>query len=146
MFLFKVINDNCIKSSINHYKILEEYISDSTIVEQNFDSKDELKYILLWTKFFGDEKWGLPQGTNDQRFFEEVECPETKCVVTNDKSLRNVSSYEAIVFHGAETWFLQNPPKVRSPRQIYAFASMESPAETKHNLELDQNFYNITSE
>ena len=53
--------------------------------------------------------------------------------------------YDAIVFHTAEIWFpIDYTPKLRSPHQHYVFAMLESPANTKHDLSLDNEFFNWT--
>lgn len=149
LYLIDLLRNNCLKSAIYQYEILEEYLIENEPNYDNINNDDQIqkntKYILLWTKFFGDKKWGLKMDTENQKYFEKLSCPENDCVVTNNKHLIKQHLFDAIVFHGAETWNLHMPPKLRSPHQIFVMASMESPAEIKHKLDLDHDFYNLTS-
>lgn len=148
LYFINLLRNNCLKSAIYQYEVLEEFlVDDEKSQDYNEDQKeDDTKYILLWTKFFGDKKWGLENDHEDQKYFEKNSCPYTNCVITNNKRLKQPYLFDAVIFHGAETWDLQMPPQYRSPHQLYVMGSMESPSEVKHKLDLDHDFYNLTSE
>ncbi|XP_058836521.1 alpha-(1,3)-fucosyltransferase C [Topomyia yanbarensis] len=134
------VHTQCLRPSISYYQILEESIQNRR--------PDDRKYILLYTNFFGNRNWYLRAETVGPDFFKSIQCPVTDCVLTNNRELLNgVSDYDALLFHIAEPWtysLFEKVPKIRSPRQIYVAANMESPAHTKHLLEGDHDFFNWT--
>jgi hypothetical protein len=106
--------------------------------------KDEnIKYILLWTQFFNSKNWWLKKATSDHRFFKGIGCPESRCVITNNRSLLPTLLFDAFVFHGAEHW--TEIPRVRGKDQYYVFATIEPPYLTFHELKTRNNFFNWTS-
>ncbi|XP_062539992.1 alpha-(1,3)-fucosyltransferase C [Armigeres subalbatus] len=135
------IHTQCLKPSVSYYRILEESIRDH-------QPEDKPKYILLYTNFFDVENWKLSAETVGPDYFRSIQCPVTDCVLTNNRELLSaVTDYDALVFHIAEPWaysLFEKVPKLRSPRQIYVAANMESPAHTKHLLGGDRDFFNWT--
>lgn len=155
----RTLHKNCLQPSISHYKILEPFLVDS-------DHNDGKKYILFWTNFFTIKFWGMERETLNESYFESINCPVTNCIFTHNKNLRYAPHmYDAMVFHGAESWSLIGLPSTRSANQVYIMASMEyessssqtrsderllnfvifrSPGEIKHNMALDHDFFNLT--
>ncbi|KAH8245405.1 hypothetical protein KR032_009882 [Drosophila birchii] len=129
---------------LNQYEILHKHL------EKAAGSSSEIsttRSILLWNDFFGDPRWKLSWDTlGPQELREELQCPVYKCEVTNQHDfLPAVELYDAVVFHSAEMFpLLEQVPAKRSPRQVYVFALMEPPGETKHRLDDEQGFYNLT--
>lgn len=83
--------------------------------------ESEKKYILFWTKFFGNDF--VPESGED--YLRSVKCPVINCVFTNNKNLFESHKFDAIVFHGAENWKLMSLPETRSPHQLYVIALKE---------------------
>lgn len=106
------------------------------------DPKD-VKYILFWTEFFQWKNWKLKQDFSDENFFREIGCPETRCVITSDRTLKGINSYDAILFHAVKPW--SNIPGKRDPRQMYVAALLESPERTESDLTKWNDFFNLTS-
>ncbi|XP_055523455.1 alpha-(1,3)-fucosyltransferase C [Wyeomyia smithii] len=137
------IHTQCLRPSISYYRILEEHIE-----MERATAEDPRKYILLYTHFFGNSNWYLQAETVGPDYFRSIQCPVTDCVLTNNRELLGgITEYDAVLFHIAEAWtyaLFEKVPKVRSPRQIYIAANMESPAHTKHLLQGDHDFFNWT--
>ncbi|XP_014100662.3 alpha-(1,3)-fucosyltransferase C-like [Bactrocera oleae] len=94
--------------------------------------------VLFWTDFFEDKRWTLPADTL------HAKCPQTNCIFTNQHDfLPSIVDYAAIVFHTACN-FSNGTPQQRSPNQSFVFAQLESPEHTRHNLQAEKNFYNLT--
>jgi hypothetical protein len=106
-------------------------------------NQNDVKYILFWTDFFQWKNWKLKQDISDQRFFEEISCPETRCVITSDRTLKEISEYDAILFHAVKPW--NSIPEKRSREQMYVAGMLESPERTESNLAAWDNFFNLTS-
>lgn len=118
IFVIKVVYNNCLISSINRFKIVNDYLSK--------DTSEKVKYIALWTPFFTVKNWGLKSETVGKEWLESINCPRTDCVFTNNKKLLDQPHlYDAIVFHGAENWKLLQLPKTRRTSQLYVMATME---------------------
>lgn len=136
-----LIHTQCLKPSISYYSILEDHI-------RQHRTEDRSKYVLLYTNFFDVKNWKLTAETVGPDFFRSIECPVTDCILTNNRELLPaITDYDALVFHIAEPWsysMFEKVPKLRSLRQIYVAANMESPAHTKHLLEGDHHFFNWT--
>uniref|UniRef100_A0A182LY40 Fucosyltransferase n=1 Tax=Anopheles culicifacies TaxID=139723 RepID=A0A182LY40_9DIPT len=140
-----IIYDNCMKESINAYKVLDDHNrARDRRIEQYDGQVNRTRYILLYTSFFEEKHWGLHAETVGQEYFAKKHCPVTDCVMTSyHQLLPSVTEYDAIVFHVASRW--DGPlPIVRSPHQVYVAALMESPAHTKHTLRLDGSYFNWT--
>ncbi|KAH8419770.1 hypothetical protein KR009_002291 [Drosophila setifemur] len=126
---------------LNQYEILQDHLDSKPKDVQS------TRTILLWNEFFGDPRWKLSWDTlGPQELREELRCPVYKCELSNKHDyLPSVDMYDAIVFHAAEMYPLLKPfPTRRSPHQMYVFSLMESPGETKHRLDDELDFYNLT--
>ncbi|XP_030381072.1 alpha-(1,3)-fucosyltransferase C [Scaptodrosophila lebanonensis] len=126
---------------VNQYGILRATIAESKIEDSNIRS------ILLWTSFFGDERWKLSKDTLEpEQFRDLLHCPIHQCLISNRRDLLpSIEDYDAIVFHVAEPFsLLHSVPARRKAHQAYVFALMEPPGETKHRLSDERFFYNLT--
>jgi len=126
----------------NQYEILQDHLE-----RQENPKSLVTRTILLWTDFFGDPRWKLSWDTlGPQELRDELRCPVYQCEISNQHEfLPAVELYDAIVFHAAEMFSLLRPvPLQRSPHQAYVFAVMEPPGETKHRLDDEFGFYNLT--
>lgn len=127
----------------NQYRLVRSYEE----IPVNEASTNKLRFILLWNTFFGDKRWSLSDDLMDSSYFlKELNCPVSNCVLTNQRDiLPQLDMYDAIMFHTAQPFSLVNPiPKRRSWKQLYVFALVEPPGETKHILSDENNFYNLT--
>ncbi|KAH8250562.1 hypothetical protein KR038_007000 [Drosophila bunnanda] len=133
---------------LNQYEILHKHLEAAgSSAESASSSATATRSILLWSEFFGDPRWKLSWDTlGPQELREELRCPVYQCVVTNQHDfLPAVELYDAVVFHAAEMFPLLEPvPARRRPGQAYVFALMEPPGETKHRLDDERGFYNLT--
>ncbi|XP_050076119.1 alpha-(1,3)-fucosyltransferase C [Anopheles maculipalpis] len=141
------IYDRCLVETINSYQVLYDHNrarADRIEQEVGQGPGGRTRYILLYTSFFSEKRWGLQAETLGPEFFAMKHCPATNCVLTSyHQLLPSVTEYDAIVFHVATNW--DGPlPTVRSPHQVYVAALMESPAHTKHTLSLDGQYFNWT--
>ncbi|KAH8329920.1 hypothetical protein KR067_007643, partial [Drosophila pandora] len=126
---------------LNQYMILREHL------EEHPTSSSRTRTILIWNKFFGDPRWKLSWDTlGPQELRDELQCPVYTCELSNKHDyLPSLDMYDAIVFHAAEMYSIFEPvPSPRSPHQAYVFALMEPPGETKHRLDDEIGFYNLT--
>ncbi|CAH2980158.1 unnamed protein product [Chilo suppressalis] len=92
---------------------------------KNSDVK-KMKYILQWTSAQNVPFVYMGVG---QEGFTSRKCPFTNCIVTPDKNyLSDITKFDVIAFSGPEVIRLQNKnlPQVRSEKQKYVFASIES--------------------
>ncbi|XP_053678070.1 alpha-(1,3)-fucosyltransferase C [Anopheles nili] len=139
LFLKLIVYERCMKASINSYSVLADFNR-----ERSAKDTGRILYVLLYTSFFEQSQWGLMAETLGPDYFRMKYCPETKCVLTSYHNLLpSVADYDALVFHVASSW--DRPlPDVRRPQQVYVAAVMESPAHTKHKLELEANYFNWT--
>jgi hypothetical protein len=111
------------------------------LIKKN-ESKD-VKYILFWTEFFQWKNWKLKQDISDHKYFESIGCSETRCVITSDRTLKDIELYDAILFHAVKSW--QANPEKRSQKQLYIAGMKEPPFRTETDLTLYDNFFNLTS-
>uniref|UniRef100_A0A182SWT6 Fucosyltransferase n=1 Tax=Anopheles maculatus TaxID=74869 RepID=A0A182SWT6_9DIPT len=142
---FFFIYDTCMLETINSYKVLDDHNrARAERIEQEVGQAGRTRYILLYTSFFEEKRWGLLAETLGPEFFAAKHCPVTECVLTSyHQLLPSITEYDAVVFHVATGW--DGPlPTLRSPHQVYVAALMESPAHTKHMLGLDGNYFNWT--
>uniref|UniRef100_A0A1I8PEN6 Fucosyltransferase n=1 Tax=Stomoxys calcitrans TaxID=35570 RepID=A0A1I8PEN6_STOCA len=135
----------------NQYRLVKSFaqadLNSSSGSSSNSNGKDQLRIILLWNSFFGDTRWSLPDDVVDPSYFrQDLKCPISQCVITNKRDLfPQLSMYDAILFHTAQPYSVINRvPTQRSRRQLYVFALMEPPGETKHILSDENDFYNLT--
>ncbi|XP_017009342.2 alpha-(1,3)-fucosyltransferase C [Drosophila takahashii] len=127
---------------LNQYEILQDHLE-----RQQIQSTRSTRVVLLWNDFFGDPRWKLSWDTlGPQEMRDELRCPVYQCEISNQHEfLPAVELYDAIVFHAAEMYPILRPvPLQRSPHQAYVFALMEPPGETKHRLDDERGFYNLT--
>jgi hypothetical protein len=119
IILINLFHTYCFESSVLRYKLLSEYKIES-------DKVFEKKVVLFWTKFFDVKHWGMKKETYYPEDLKMINCPETNCVFTHHKNLLDHShNYDAIVFHGAESWNFLDLPQTRKSSQIFIMASME---------------------
>jgi hypothetical protein len=113
-----LINNYIFELSIARYKLIQ--------LRSELTSDREKFFVLFWTKFFGIPYWNMGNETNGSEYLEAVDCPVTNCVFTHNKELISpVYYYDAIIFHGAESWGMMDLPAVRSTHQLYVMASQE---------------------
>ncbi|XP_073832983.1 alpha-(1,3)-fucosyltransferase C [Musca autumnalis] len=130
----------------NQYRLVQSF-EELNSNNSTSDNGQQPRIILLWNTFFGDERWSLPDDLIDPSYFhKELQCPVSNCVLTNKRDLfPQLQMYDAILFHTAQPFSVINSvPSQRNPRQLYVFALMEPPGETKHILSDERNFYNLT--
>lgn len=128
---------------------LYQYHLVRTYANKNADvsNKTRIPIILLWNAFFDDARWSLPEDDlNPSYLRNQLKCPVYECVITNRRDfLSTIEMYDAVVFHAAQPRRIINSvPSRRSSKQLYIFAVMEPPGETKHILSNENNFYNLT--
>lgn len=113
------------------FNLTQNYVFEYTIaryklVATSKHQVNETQIILFWNNFFGEKNWGMPNETNYQDYLKSMNCPVTNCILTHDKQfLSEPHLYDAIVFHGAESWGKLDPPQTRSPHQLYVTADLE---------------------
>lgn len=126
-------------------KSILQLISVDNVKTNNLQQDpNDVKYILMWTWFFYWKNWKLQQDTSDQNFFKTIGCPETRCVLTSDRSLKKIQEYDAILFHSVHGW--DGNPDNRTSRQLYIAGMLEPPERTMRSLSNFDNFFNMTSE
>ncbi|KAH8283256.1 hypothetical protein KR044_006660 [Drosophila immigrans] len=128
---------------LNQYGILRDYLDNN----QPQAERSPTRSILLWSDFFGDPRWSLPDDTlGPDDFRDTLHCAVHQCELSNRHDfMPTLDEYDAIVFHVAQPFPLLQPlPLHRQPHQTYVFALMEPPGETKHRLSDERNFYNLT--
>lgn len=110
--------------------------------------KSTLKQIVLWSHKYKTITWGVGFG---QKVFKN--CPETRCqtVRKSDTVHKNLSQYDAFLFHGYMRDFSTYTPlpKKRYPHQVYIFVSSEAPRgahQVRFYKDFRHNFFNYTSE
>ncbi|XP_039961020.1 alpha-(1,3)-fucosyltransferase C [Bactrocera tryoni] len=130
----------------NQYRILRAYQqqirNEATAVDAG-----RPRTILLWNSFFKNKRWGFDEDTLGPDYFrDKMNCPVYRCDLTNNRDfLPAIEMYDAVLFHVAEPFpLLHSVPRVRAPHQLYVFALMEPPGETKHVLSDEGGFYNLT--
>ena len=92
-----------------------------------------VKRILLWTPWYGHEKWGLMKDRN----MTVLDYCSHPCTLHDDRS--NPLMYDALVFHGPD---IQSPPKRRNPNQVYIIFIHECPYYGGDNYIQGDHFYN----
>lgn len=117
MSVYILVRCYVFESSIARYRLVQPK------KHQNLNDK---KVILFWTKFFNIPNWNMPNVTNDESYLKSLNCPVTNCIFTHDKNyFDETHMYDAIVFHGAESWLLLDLPETRNPNQLYVAAMLE---------------------
>ena len=97
------------------------------------------KVILRWTKYYG-KPWRIPEG---RAIFEELQCPQRACVLTDDRS--RVSESDAVLVHMRDVRTSADLPMYRRPEQRWIFYLLESPYHTQLNLSEFNGLFNWTS-
>ena len=101
-----------------------------------------MKTIVLWTKWFGDEKWS--EFWNLGSHFISLGL-NTHCYLTTSR--RYLPKSSAVVFHGRDFLF-SDLPQIRYPWQYWVFYLLEAPInshfETRHWLVADTIGFNWT--
>ena len=84
---------------------------------------DNTKYILFWTKFFGENDWEgfFREGIN----LKDFDCPVTNCEFLFDRIHHNKS--DALVFHASD-FNVNDIPVIRNQEQIYIWFNLEAPS------------------
>ena len=88
---------------------------------------DDLKYILLYTKYCGEKNlWRFQEG---RQSFIDYKCPESRCFLTNNAStLPSLKDFDALLFHLKDIRIDDLPSSDnRRPSQRYVMANVESP-------------------
>lgn len=113
--------------------------------------KSDIKYILLYNKYWGRENWWLPDHMKSyDNYLKGIKCPETRCVIipVNERKVRPLEDYDVILFHGPELkpFTEESLPDAtkRKPDQVYVFARQKSPRDYLTNLVQYKNFFNFT--
>jgi Fucosyltransferase, N-terminal len=140
-------------ATANHivYKNQKDSIEKSVIRETVMTSDitfhtNDTKYILLWTSFFDSKNWELQADVLDKQYFDRIKCNINDCVITSNRDLLpSTLDYDALLFHAALPWRdLDQIPKRRNVHQSYVMAILESPVHTRHDLQGDYDFFNMT--
>lgn len=80
------------------------------------------------------------------QYFEDLKCPETKCIVTSNRTYLpgGVSSFDSLLFFAHNKWDLKEfpPPQSRRPEQIYVVGMLETPPHTWRTFEKDWGYFN----
>lgn len=104
--------------SIARYKLIK--------LKTELTSDREKFFVLFWTNFFKIPYWNMGNETSGPEYLTSINCPVNNCVFTHNKNLMSpILYYDAIIFHGAESWGMMDLPKMRSEHQFYVMASME---------------------
>jgi len=98
------------------------------------------KRILYWNDFYGARNFGFCCGRSP---YIKHNCSCRNCYTSKDRD-SNISSYDAIVFHG-RSLNKHDLPVTRSPHQLYVFLALESAAYPGSVKFKDYNsYFNIT--
>ncbi|KAJ0171789.1 hypothetical protein K1T71_012552 [Dendrolimus kikuchii] len=129
-------------SSKNNMEVSVEEIKNM-IGEIKLSEGGNMKYILIWTDPSIDPMFRLKQG---QTVFIERNCAYTNCFVLTEKSVFNLTKYDVILFHAPEIMKDKNIelPKIRTKRQLYVFASLESSGYYPVEDDRYNDFFNLT--
>lgn len=84
------------------------------------------KFILFWVQFDSDKSWytGGPEEVGED-LLKSVQCPETNCIFTHNRSLTNLTNFDAILYHIPSGLHPFQMPKERSEHQLYVMVSLE---------------------
>ena len=106
---------------------------------QSHNDSGAYKVILRWTKFYGGS-WGVPEGRS---VFGELDCPEQRCVITDDRD--RLVEASAVLVHIRDVTTPDDLPRTRTAEQRWVFFNLESPYNTRVNLSLFNGLFNWTS-
>ena len=86
------------------------------------EKNDKLKYVLLYTTFFGDKTWEMKEGEEEFK-----DCKVPNCYITSDRSLLSgLEKFDALLFHPRDIPFGYQLPQTRSPHQRYIMYMYEN--------------------
>lgn len=111
----------------------------------NYDIKKYIpktRNILVWNNYFNrpDYYFGLGFDGFKQK------CSMDSCFLTNDRKLKPIDEFDAIVFHGPQYHPKANDfPSKRSSEQIYVYFAKEAPTYKPLDLSISKNFFNLTA-
>lgn len=122
---------------VKYPKLTSLFYNDSinfTCLEQG----SQIKKILLWNSFFGLSDYGIGLGFEEP--FKKINCPFTKCELTNDKA--QLYNSELVLVHMRDE--ISYLPKYRPKNQRWVFVLYESP---QHSPKLSKfnGIFNFTS-
>ena len=113
-------------------------------VSINFEclnKNSEIKKILFWTTWFGDDTFGV--GLGFRQPFEKLNCPVINCELLSDKTRINESDY--VVAHMWDIWNTKEKiPNYRPKFQRWIFTTYESPMRSYDYTKFNRVF-NLTS-
>nr|CAH7760465.1 unnamed protein product [Callosobruchus chinensis] len=87
------------------------FIVTSSYLIHQYHVATRTKYILYWTNMFERDDFEFGFGREIFR-----NCPESNCFATNNRSLRPIEDFDAILFHGVE--YLQNGKYGRPEKRL----------------------------
>lgn len=82
------------------------------------------KVILFWTDFYNYTNWGTGKETHNEIDLKNLSCPETNCIITNDRDFLKYA--DLVVFHVSGPGS-PDIPKNRYTNQSYVMFTTESP-------------------
>lgn len=120
----------------------QNLVSSSTMAENEVPF-NQLKKILFYTDCYGN--WDYFIGATGREAFKVLGCPNAPCYVTSNRSLMPLDQFDALVFHPrANSFSIDNTPKIRSPHQRYVMWIIESGCYPSRHLPSFDNFFNWT--
>lgn len=89
--------------------------------------KPSMKTVLFFTRLWSKSPtWGSKNKTYGIDVPESADCPYINCIFTHDLNyLKNITDYDALIFHRGFRWFEKPIPKKRSPHQHYIMFTYE---------------------
>jgi hypothetical protein len=118
LFAIHLINNYIFELSIARYKVIQ--------LRSELTSDREKFFVLFWTKMFELPYWNMGNETQGPEYLESIQCPVNNCVFTHNKNLIDpVYYYDAVIFHGAQSWVMMDLPPIRSTHQLYVMATQE---------------------
>ncbi|KAI3379705.1 hypothetical protein SNEBB_004359 [Seison nebaliae] len=112
--------------------------TSSNLNRNNSHYGNTTKIILLWVPFFSVKDYGF--GLGGPELFRKKGCPETNCMVTNDR--RYSKDADAFVMH-LRNYRATDKPKIRKKNSLNIFFLYESPPNTPR-LMFYNNFFHLT--
>ncbi|XP_015588970.1 alpha-(1,3)-fucosyltransferase C-like [Cephus cinctus] len=129
------------QNSLNRSNLVDQTRREDALIlkilnPSNPNSYSRTRKILYWTKMFQSDNFYFGDGD----IF--AACPVWNCIATNDRTIEDVTEFDAIMFHGPEIDILDLPRK-RYSRQRYIFVDLETPIyHPIQNREIYKNFFN----
>eukprot|EP00096_Caligus_rogercresseyi_P009651 TRINITY_DN3306_c0_g1_i1.p2 TRINITY_DN3306_c0_g1~~TRINITY_DN3306_c0_g1_i1.p2 ORF type:complete len:397 (-),score=104.04 TRINITY_DN3306_c0_g1_i1:859-2049(-) len=107
---------------------------------QKGTEEKDLKVILAWNEAYGGKVYDIGSG---REAFYKYKCPETRCMLTDDRGLRDVEDFDAILFH-QRSFKWEDIPTKRSPHQRYIHWVIESAQYVYMDIASLNGFFNWT--